>query len=120
FDPTGRCPGRDLAGIHLAMDFLTRNTKSLLDSQLADGSFLSAKDKNVIVIGGGDTGADCIGTSLRHGAKSIVNFELLDTPPAERAADNPWPQWPRVYRVDYSHAETAAAHGADPRQFNIL
>jgi len=120
FDPTGRCPGRDLTGIHLAMEFLTRNTKSLLDSQLADDEYLSAEGKNVIVIGGGDTGADCIGTSLRHGARSIVNFELLDTPPAERAANNPWPQWPRIYRVDYSHAETAAKLGDDPRQFNIL
>ncbi len=120
FDPTGRCPGRDLTGIHLAMDFLTRNTKSLLDSKLADGEYLSAEGKNVIVIGGGDTGADCIGTSLRHGARSIVNFELLDTPPAERAENNPWPQWPRIYRVDYSHAETAAKLGDDPRQFNIL
>ena len=120
FDPTSRCPGRDLKGIHLAMDFLTRNTKSLLDSELADGKYLSARDKNVIVIGGGDTGADCIGTSLRHGAKSIVNFELLDIPPAERAPNNPWPQWPRVYRVDYSHAETKARLGEDPRQFNVL
>ena len=137
FDPTGRCPGRELDGIHLAMDFLTRNTKALLDESVAnngkvlhpgsvrenpsvDGQYLSAKDKNVIVIGGGDTGADCIGTSLRHGAKSIVNFELLDVPPEERAANNPWPQWPRIYRVDYSHAETAAKLGDDPRQFNIL
>lgn len=120
FDPTGRCPGRELKGIHLAMDFLTRNTKSLLDSQLADGKYLSAQGKHVIVIGGGDTGADCIGTSLRHGAKSIVNFELLDVPPVERAPNNPWPQWPRVYRVDYSHAETKALRGEDPRQFNVL
>ena len=120
FDPTARCPGRDLPGIHWAMDFLTRNTKSLLDSELADGHFLSAQDKHVVVIGGGDTGADCIGTSLRHGAKSIVNFELLDVPPAERAANNPWPQWPRIYRVDYSHAETKARLGEDPRHFNLL
>jgi len=120
FDPTSRCPGRDLAGIYLAMDFLTRNTKSLMDSQLADGAYLSAKGKDVIVIGGGDTGADCIGTSLRHGARSIVNFELLDAPPTERDANNPWPQWPRVYRVDYSHAETAAKLGQDPRQFNVM
>ncbi|MEM9658824.1 MAG: glutamate synthase subunit beta, partial [Planctomycetota bacterium] len=120
FDPTARCPGRDLAGIHLAMDFLTRNTKSLLDSRLADAHFLSAKDKHVIVIGGGDTGADCIGTSLRHGAKSIVNFELLSKPPAERAANNPWPEWPRIYRVDYSHAEVQARTGADPRTYQIL
>ncbi len=125
FDPTGRCPGRDLAGIHLAMDFLARNTKSLLDGNMqtgeqAEGTYLSAKDKNVVVIGGGDTGADCIGTSLRHGAKSLVNFELLDTPPTERADNNPWPQWPRIYRVDYSHAETAAKLGKDPRQYHIL
>jgi len=120
FDPTGRCAGRDLDGIHLAMDFLTRNTKSLLDSQLKDGEFLSAKDKNVVVIGGGDTGADCIGTSLRHGAKSIVNFELLDKPPAERTEQNPWPQWPRVYRVDYSHAEVEARTGSDPRAYQLL
>lgn len=120
FDPTGRCVGRDLGGIHFAMDFLTRNTKSLLDSQLDDGQYLSAKDKNVIVIGGGDTGADCIGTSLRHGARSIVNFELLDRPPAERADNNPWPEWPRVYRVDYSHAEVEARTGADPRVYQIL
>ncbi len=125
FDPTGRCPGRDLEGIHLAMDFLTRNTKSLLDGNIqtgeqVEGEYISAEGKNVVVIGGGDTGADCIGTSLRHGATSIVNFELLDTPPAERAENNPWPQWPRIYRVDYSHAETAAKLGDDPRQFNVL
>lgn len=120
FDPTGRCPGRSLAGIHLAMDFLTRNTKSLLDENLADGKYLSAKDLDVIVIGGGDTGADCIGTSLRHGCKSMVNFELLDRPPAERAPNNPWPEWPRIYRVDYSHAEWKAKTGQDPREYNIL
>ncbi|MBX3426021.1 MAG: glutamate synthase subunit beta [Pirellulales bacterium] len=120
FDPTGRCPGRDLAGIHLAMDFLTRNTKSLLDSKLADEAYLSAKGKHVVVIGGGDTGADCIGTSLRHGAASIVNFELLDRPPTERAPNNPWPEWPRIYRVDYSHAEVQARTGDDPRKYNIL
>jgi NAD(P)H-dependent glutamate synthase small subunit len=120
FDPLATCPGRELGGIHLAMDFLTRNTKSLLDSQLNDGSYLSARDKNVIVIGGGDTGADCIGTSLRHGCKSLVNFELLDRPPDERAAANPWPEWPWVYRVEYSHAETAARFGHDPRQYHVL
>ncbi len=133
FDPTARCPGRDLKGIHLAMDFLTRNMKALLDQDAGcgeqgagklvagdDGEFISAEGLNVIVIGGGDTGADCIGTSLRHGCKSVVNFELLDRPPAERAADNPWPEWPRIYRVDYSHAETEARFGDDPRQYDIL
>jgi NADPH-dependent glutamate synthase beta subunit-like oxidoreductase len=120
FDPTGRCPGRDLQGIHFAMDFLTRNTKSLLDTHLENGRYVSANGLNVIVIGGGDTGADCIGTSIRHGCKSLVNFELLDRPPDSRAANNPWPEWPRIYRVDYSHAEIKAKFGRDPREFNIL
>jgi NAD(P)H-dependent glutamate synthase small subunit len=120
FDPVARCPGRDLDGIYLAMDFLTRNTKSLLDSDLSDGHFTSATNKHVIVIGGGDTGADCIGTALRHGCKSVVNFEVLDRPPDERAPDNPWPEWPRIFRVDYSHAETKARFGADPRQYSLL
>lgn len=119
-DPTAKAPGRDLAGIHFAMDFLTRNTKSLLDSKLADGHAISAKGKHVIVIGGGDTGADCIGTSLRHGAASIANFELMSQPPAQRAADNPWPEWPRVFRTDYSHAEVEAKTGSDPRTYDIL
>ncbi len=120
FDPVARCPGRDLQGIYFAMDFLTRNTKSLLDSQLDDQKFISAKNKDVIVIGGGDTGADCIGTSLRHGCRSVVNFELLDRPPAERAADNPWPLWPRIFRVDYSHAEAESRFGSDPRIYSVL
>ena len=102
------------------MDFLTRNTKSLLDDNLSNGHYISAKGLDVIVIGGGDTGADCIGTSLRHGCKSMTNFELLDRPPAERAANNPWPEWPRIYRVDYSHAEAKAKFGHDPREYNIL
>jgi glutamate synthase (NADPH/NADH) small chain len=113
-------PGRQLRGIHFAMEFLTANTKSLLDSQHADGAYISAKDKDVIVIGGGDTGTDCIGTSLRHGCKSMVNFELLPKPPAERSPDNPWPQWPRIYRTDYGHQEVAAKFGADPREYRIL
>ena len=120
FDPTARCPGRDLPGVHFAMDFLTRNTKSLLDAGLSNGHYISAAGKDVIVIGGGDTGADCIGTSLRHGCKSMVNFELLDRPPADRAENNPWPEWPRVYRVDYSHEETKAKFGHDPREYAIL
>jgi NAD(P)H-dependent glutamate synthase small subunit len=120
FDPTGRNPGRELDGIQFAMDFLTRNTKSLLDSKLENGFYTSAKDKHVIVIGGGDTGADCIGTSLRHGCKDVVNFELLDKPPEERASNNPWPQWPRTYRLDYSHAENKAKNGNDPRAYHVL
>jgi NAD(P)H-dependent glutamate synthase small subunit len=120
FDPVAKCPGRDLHGIDFAMDFLTRNTKSLLDSELADNSFTSAANKHVVVIGGGDTGADCIGTSLRHGCVSVVNFELLDKPPKERADNNPWPEWPRVFRVDYSHSESESRFGQDPRQYSIL
>ena len=113
-------PGREAKGVHLAMEFLTANTKSLLDSGLEDGGYISAKDKNVIVIGGGDTGTDCIGTSLRHGCKSLVNFELLPKPPLERAPNNPWPLWPRIYRVDYGHAEAAEKFGDDPRVYSIM
>ncbi len=120
FDPTAGCPGRELRGIHFAMDYLTRNTKSLLDSRFADGACLSAKDLDVIVIGGGDTGADCIGTAIRQGCRSVVNFELMPKPPSERAPDNPWPQWPRIYRVDYSHAEAQAKWGEDPRVYTVL
>ncbi|MEE3054898.1 MAG: glutamate synthase subunit beta [Planctomycetota bacterium] len=113
-------PGRELDGIHFAMEFLTLNTNSLLDSNLEDGNFISARDKDVIVIGGGDTGTDCIGTSMRHGCSSLVNFELLPRPPDSRGPDNPWPQWPRIFRVDYGHAEVAAKFGDDPREFSIL
>ncbi len=112
--------GRDLGGIHFAMEFLTANTKSLLDSNLEDGNYISAKDKRVIVIGGGDTGADCIGTSLRHGCASIVNIELLDQPPPDRADDNPWPLWPKIMRTDYAHAESAAKFGFDPRVYTTI
>lgn len=110
-------PGRQLGGVHFAMEFLTANTKSLLDSNLSDGNFISAKDKNVVVIGGGDTGADCIGTSLRHGCKSVINIELLDQPPKDRAIDNPWPLWPKIRRTDYAHAEATARFGSDPRVY---
>ncbi|KAK7980665.1 hypothetical protein PG989_013122 [Apiospora arundinis] len=112
--------GRNLEGIHFAMEFLHKNTKSLLDSELQDGAYLSAKDKNVVVIGGGDTGNDCIGTSVRHGAKSVINFELLPQPPPQRGRDNPWPQWPRIYRVDYGHSEVEQHMGKDPREFCIM
>jgi len=112
-------PGRELEGIHFAMEFLHANTKSLLDSQLADGNYISAKDKNVIVIGGGDTGTDCLGTSMRHGCKSLVNFEIVPEPPANRTSNNPWPQWPKIFRVDYGHAERKAVYGEDPREFRI-
>lgn len=115
-----KIPGRDLDGIHFAMQFLHKNTKSLLDSELADDAYISAKGKDVVVIGGGDTGNDCIGTALRHGAKSVTNFELLPQPPPERARDNPWPQWPRIYRVDYGHAEVKTHLGKDPREYCVM
>jgi glutamate synthase (NADPH) small chain len=112
-------PGRELKGVHFAMEFLTANTRSLLDSGHADGKYISAKDKHVIVIGGGDTGTDCIGTSLRHECRSLVNFELFPKPPNDRAPNNPWPTWPRIHRTDYGHEESAVKFGADPRQFCI-
>jgi glutamate synthase (NADPH/NADH) small chain len=118
-------PGRQLKGIHLAMEFLTANTRAVLDSGLLEpdlnnADLISAKDKKVIVIGGGDTGTDCIATSLRHGCESMVNFELLPQSPAERADDNPWPLWPRIHRIDYGHEESAERFGRDPREYGIL
>ena len=112
-------PNREGEGIHLAMEFLHKNTKSFLDSNLKDDNYLSAKGKKVIVIGGGDTGTDCIGTSLRHGCQSLVNFEIMSIPPLDRADNNPWPLWPKIYRVDYGHQEAAEKFGNDPRVYSI-
>ena len=112
--------GRALKGVHFAMEFLHANTKSLLDSNLADGNYISAKGKTVVVIGGGDTGTDCIGTSVRHGATNVINLELMSQPPATRAETNPWPYYPRVFKVDYGHAEAAHVYGADPRVYEVL
>ncbi|MCX6043307.1 MAG: glutamate synthase subunit beta, partial [Caldilinea sp.] len=115
-------PGRELNGIHFAMDFLRGNTRTLLDRRAGlpvNGHLLSAKGKDVIVIGGGDTGTDCVGTSLRHGCRSLAQFEIVPRPPDERTPDNPWPQWPRVYKVDYGQEEAAARFGADPRTYQI-
>ncbi len=111
--------GRNLKGIHFAMEFLTQNTQSLLDSKLANGNYISAKGKDVIVIGGGDTGTDCVGTSLRHGCKSVLQLEIVNRPPDQRAADNPWPQWPKTYKLDYGQEEAAAVYGADPRRYAV-
>ncbi len=111
--------GRASNGIHLAMDFLKANTKSLLDSNLEDGNYISAKDKDVIVIGGGDTGTDCVGTSVRHGCKSVTQLEIMSRPPDERAAGNPWPEWPLVYKLDYGQEEAAAVFGDDPREYLV-
>src|ERR1044071_8050486 len=110
--------GRQLKGIHFAMEFLHQNTKSLLDSGHKDGKFISAKGKDVIVIGGGDTGTDCVGTAMRHGCKSLTQFEILPRPPDQRAADNPWPQWAKVYGLDYGQQEVAAKFGKDPSVYS--
>ncbi|KZT28486.1 NADPH-dependent glutamate synthase [Neolentinus lepideus HHB14362 ss-1] len=114
-----KIPGREADGIHFAMEYLQLNTQSLLDSEHEDSRYISAKGKDVIVIGGGDTGNDCIGTAMRHGAKSVTNFELLPKPPASRSRENPWPQWPRIFRTDYGHTEVAAHFGDDPREYSI-
>ena len=106
--------GRTLKGIHFAMDFLTQNTRSLLDGS-RNGDFISAEAKDVMVIGGGDTGTDCVGTAMRHGCRSLVQLEILPRPPQDRAPDNPWPEWPKIYRLDYGQEEAAAKFGADPR-----
>jgi len=106
--------GRQLKGIHFAMDFLTANTKSILDRH-KNGDFIDATGKDVVVIGGGDTGTDCVGTAMRHGCKSLVQLEILPKPPLERAKDNPWPEWPKTYKLDYGQEEAAAKFGADPR-----
>src|SRR5678815_3754145 len=111
--------GRDLKGVHFAMDFLTANTKSILDCH-KNGNFIAAEGRDVIVIGGGDTGTDCVGTAMRHGCRSLVQFEILPQPPEMRADDNPWPQWPKVYRLDYRQEEAAAVFGADPRSYCVM
>ena len=108
--------GRNLKGVHFAMEFLTQNTRSLLDRH-RNGNFINADGKDVMVIGGGDTGTDCVGTSMRQGCKSLVQVEILPRPPMERAKDNPWPEWPKVYKLDYGQEEAAAKFGDDPRVY---
>jgi len=108
--------GRQLKGIHFAMEFLTANTQAILDKH-QNGEFISAESKDVVIIGGGDTGTDCVGTSMRHGCKSLVQLEIMPQPPLERAANNPWPEWPKVYKMDYGQEEAAAKFGADPRVY---
>lgn len=110
-------PGRDLKGIHFAMEFLHDNTKSLLDSGLKDGNYISATDEHVIVVGGGDTGTDCVGTAMRHKCQSLTQLEILPRPPDTRQPDNPWPEWPKIYLLDYGQAEAKARFGDDPRRY---
>ena len=110
-------PGRDAKGIYFAVDFLTATTKSLLDSGFADKKFIPAKGKHVIVIGGGDTGNDCVGTSIRLGAASVTQLEMMPKAPDKRAQNNPWPQWPRVCKTDYGQQEAIALWGHDPRLY---
>ena len=113
-------PGRNLNGVHFAMDFLTGNTRHLMDTSF-DGSLpeINARDKDVVVIGGGDTGTDCVGTSIRHGCRSVTQLEILPRPPDERERNNPWPEWPKVYRLDYGQEEARSLQGDDPRQYLV-
>ncbi len=112
--------GRSLTGIYPAMEFLTASAKSLLDSGLTDGREISARGKDVVVIGGGDTGTDCVGTALRHGARSLTQLEILPRPADLRPSDNPWPQWPKTYRLDYGQEEAKARFGDDPRVYSVM
>ena len=112
-----KAEGREAEGIYFAVDFLRSTTKALLDNGLEDGTYISARDKNVIVIGGGDTGNDCVGTCVRHGARSIIQLEMMPKLPDTRAENNPWPQWPRVCKTDYGQEEAAQVYGADPRVY---
>ncbi|MDE5892371.1 MAG: glutamate synthase subunit beta [Acetatifactor sp.] len=108
-------PGRDAKGIYFAVDFLTVNTKSLLDSDFADKKYVDTKGKAVVIIGGGDTGNDCVGTAIRHGAKSVTQIEMMPKAPDKRTQDNPWPEWPKVCKTDYGQEEAIALYGHDPR-----
>lgn len=108
-------PGRDAQGIYFAVDFLRGNTKSLLDSGLKDGKYVNTREKNVVIIGGGDTGNDCVATVMRHGCKSVVQIEMMQRAPEERAENNPWPEWPKVCKTDYGQEEAIAVFGSDPR-----
>ena len=109
--------GREADGVYFAVDFLRSTTKALLDNGLQEGSYISAKGKNVLIVGGGDTGNDCVGTCVRHGAKSVIQLEMMPKLPDARTEDNPWPEWPRVCKTDYGQEEAAAVYGSDPRVY---
>ena len=110
-------PGRSGNDVYFAVDFLKSTTKSLLDSQLKDKQYLSAKGKRVVIVGGGDTGNDCVGTCIRHGCKSVVQLEMMPKAPDRRTEHNPWPEWPRVCKTDYGQEEAIAVFGRDPRVY---
>ena len=110
-------PGRDAGGIHFAVDYLTSVTRSLLDSNFSDGKAISAQGKRVLVIGGGDTGNDCVGTAIRQGCESVLQLEMMPCPPETRAPGNDWPEWPRVLKTDYGQQEAIAKFGSDPRVY---
>jgi len=113
--------GRSLKGVHFAMEFLHANTKSLLDSGLENNEFISAKNKKVVVIGGGDTGTDCVGTALRHGCEKVTQLEIMPKPESNRnRVSNPWPQWPSNLKIDYGQAEAIKVQGKDPRNFMVM
>lgn len=112
-----KVPGREAKGIYFAVDFLSQVTKSLLDSNLQDKAFPELKDKQVVIIGGGDTGNDCVGTAIRLGAKTVMQLEMMPKAPDTRAADNPWPEWPKVCKTDYGQEEAIAVFGDDPRKY---
>jgi len=109
-------PGRDLTGIHFAMEFLTGNTRTVL-AGTPTADYISATGKDVVIIGGGDTGTDCVGTSIRQGCTSVTQLEIMPKPPSLRATSNPWPEWPKVYKMDYGQEEAASLFGADPRAY---
>jgi glutamate synthase (NADPH/NADH) small chain len=108
--------GRLLSGVHFAMDYLTASTRALLDGS-PDDTPIHARDKDVVVLGGGDTGTDCVATAMRHGCRSLTQIEIMSRPPDVRASDNPWPEWPKVYKLDYGQEEAQARFGADPRTY---
>ncbi len=112
--------GRELEGVHFAMDYLAQNTKSLLDSNHDDTNYINAKGKNVVVIGGGDTGTDCVATALRQGCKSVEQLEIMPIPPDTRADNNPWPEYPKIYKLDYGQEEAKAKRGKDPRKYEVM
>ncbi len=112
--------GKGLEGVYFAMDYLTQNTKSLLDSNHADNNYINANGRNVVVIGGGDTGTDCVATALRQGCKSVEQLEIMPIPPETRADNNPWPEYPKIYKLDYGQQEAEAIQGKDPREYEVM